>query len=853
VAGREHLPYLDIKGWQGLNTKSTSEAIQPQQLRIADNCDFFEEYGAISKIRGSSRILADPYSAGGSSKVTWIDFYKAPDLDGTILRHTLVSIGTTIGRIDGNQVTTLLTGRTADLFHSADRLDRFMYITNYNPDRIGEGDDLIKYDGAVITKWGVDAPGGNSVVIDPFSSASSWTARDCTLSDQTNATTGHVTWDGDAMKIDSVFYNIGRFSFEKATEPFYAHIDGGTDLIPDNKRLNPEAVPDRVAVYTYIPRGILTASLTNPTNTGLRTSGPAISVYVSPDASTINDNNWQFDFTNGVLFEGWNKLKLDFTAGAPGSGQPNSPPGQQTGFFYPETMAVKRTKFEFYLSTANTTVNNLRIDRYEHFDEGALVASASGTGSITGVYSYKVVYVSKYGQLSNAGPQSVNITAASHLQIDLTRIPVSSDSQVVARRIYRTVGNGSVWLFLTTIEDNISTTYTDTTADGSLSNETAPQAGDFSDDNFVPPKAGIVKVWKKTVFMAGDPANPYTLYFSEDNEPESFPLINTFELDGKITAMYESYAGLVVETETGKWQVIGDNPDYSLDKIVAGMGCVGRRAAGTARLIGYAVDRDGMRLFDLSDTKKISEPIRDKYDDSSTINKANIELIHTVHSKSKNLIMQFNPNSSGNYTSIFAYQYPIDQVETGYWTEIKTPSGANLNFLDATEIENSDGDFQILVGGDDGMVYQLFDNASKNWVDAAGTTYAIDMKIQTPYIRPGIMGAEIEGATGRVAPLKLELRIGSDDACVWTGTVDTANGIDQTLATSSSALTMQFGANNSLIRQSIPGSSTTPGEYVRFTFQNDEKDVYCKILAARLFFRVQPAHVEVLDVDNVVS
>ncbi|KKL88673.1 hypothetical protein LCGC14_1922350, partial [marine sediment metagenome] len=701
--------------------------------------------------------------------------------------------------------------------------------------------------------WGVEAPGGASTVIDAFSDQSLWTASFCTLADQTNATTGHITWDGDAMKVDAVFYQRGNFSFEKETEPFYAHIDGGTDLIPENVRLTPEAIPDRVAVQVYIPRGTLTASLTNPTNTGFRTAGPAISVYVSPDSATTKNNNWQFDFSNGNLFEGWNKLQLDFTAGAPGSGQPNSPPGQQTGFFYPETMAVLRTRFEFYLTTASTTVNNIRMDRYEHFDEGALVASPSGSGSITGVYSYKVVYVSKYGQLSNAGPKSVDVTAASHGQIDLTRIPVSADSQVVARRIYRTVGNGSVWLFLTTVLDNVSTTYTDSTADGSLSNETAPQAGDFSDDNFVPPKAGIVKVWKKTVFMAGDPANPYTLYFSEDNEPESFPLINTFELDGKITAMYESYAGLVVETETGKWQVIGDNPDYSLDKIVAGMGCVGRRAAGTARLIGYAVDRDGMRLFDMSETKKISEPIRDKYDNTSTINKANIELIHTVHSKSKNLIMQFNPDSSGEYTSIFAYQYPIDQVETGYWTEIKTPSAANLNFLDATEIEDANGDFQILVGGDDGMIYRLFDDSSKNWVDAAGTTYAIDTKLQTPYIRPGFMGAEVEGATGRVHPIKLELTVGNDDACIWTGTVDIANGIDQTLATSSSALTMQFGANNSTIRQSVPNSGTTPGEYVRLKFVNAEKDVYTKISSCRIYYHVGPGKFEVLDVDNVVS
>ncbi|KKL70944.1 hypothetical protein LCGC14_2099880, partial [marine sediment metagenome] len=177
MAGREHLPYLDVKGWQGLNTKSTAEAISPEQLRIADNCDFFEEYGAISKIRGSSRILSTPYKESGvAKKISWIDFYKAPDLDGTILRHTLVAAGTTLGRVENNQITNLLTGRTANLFHTADMLDRFMYITNYNPDRIGEGDALVKYDGAVMSNWGVEAPGGASTVIDAFSDQSLWTA-----------------------------------------------------------------------------------------------------------------------------------------------------------------------------------------------------------------------------------------------------------------------------------------------------------------------------------------------------------------------------------------------------------------------------------------------------------------------------------------------------------------------------------------------------------------------------------------------------------------------------------------------------------------------------------------------------
>jgi hypothetical protein len=852
--GRQHIPYLDIKGFQGLYTKSTPEVLQAEQLSIAQNCDFFEEYGSIAKIRGSSRILSTPYLEGGTAqKIPWVEFYKSADLDGTILRQTIVAAGTVLGRVENSAITPLLTGRTADLFHASTFLDRFMYITNIDPDKVGVGDDLVKYDGAVFTKWGVAAPGAEVTVVDDFDDASSWTASICDLSDQLSTTTGHITWDGEAVRIDAAgqsgpsvgstaFYTSDVFSFEKQHTEFYAQGD---------TRENSDAIRNRVSFFTYFPRGSLTRSLTYPTNQGFNVDGPVLSVYVSPDASTTANNNWQFDFTNGVIREGWNKINLDFASGEPGGNQPNSPVGQAMGYFYPQTQAIKRTRFEFYLQNAQTVTTGLRIDKYQKTDEGALVADASGSGSITGAYSYKVVYVSKYGQLSNAGPSSVSITAASHGQIDLTRIPVSPDTQVTARRLYRTVGNGSVWLYLDQILDNVTTTYTDTTADGSLSNETAPQAGDYSDDNSVPPKCSIVYAWKKTILMAGDPQNPYTLYYSEDAESESFPLINALDMDAKITAIYETYAGAVIETETGKWQLIGDNPDFSFDKIVHGMGCVGRRAAGNARLIGYSVDRDGMRLFDLSETHKISEPIRDKYD--SDIDKVNIELIHTVHSKAKNMILQFNPDSAGAYTSIFCYQYPIDSVEAGYWSTIVTPTAAALNFLDATEIEDSNGDFQILAGGDDGMVYRLFNDSSKNWVDAAGTTYAIDTKLRTHYIRGGPLGAEVLGATGRIAPHSVEMRIGDDDACNWTATVETAKGIKQTLATSSSALAMEFGLNNSLIRQRVPSSGSTPGEFVRLTFQNNEADVYTKLLATRFYFKSQPGNFVETDVDNVVA
>jgi hypothetical protein len=138
-------------------------------------------------------------------------------------------------------------------------------------------------------------------------------------------------------------------------------------------------------------------------------------------------------------------------------------------------------------------------------------------------------------------------------------------------------------------------------------------------------------------------------------------------------------------------------------------------------------------------------------------------------------------------------------------------------------------------------------------VDADGTEYPIDMRIQTPYMRVGYLGAEVEQASGRINPHTLELRIGNDDACIWTCTVETARGIKQTLATDSSILELEFGTNNSLIRQRVPSKGSTPAEYVRLTLQNAEADVYTKLLAARFFYHVQPALFDELSVDNTTS
>jgi flagellar hook protein FlgE len=90
-----------------------------------------------------------------------------------------------------------------------------------------------------------------------------------------------------------------------------------------------------------------------------------------------------------------------------------------------------------------------------------------GAGSLTGTYSYKVVFVDASGKESPADTTSV--TAAGDAQIGFTGIPTSGTTDYVGRRIYRSVADATDNYYLVgDINDNTTTTFNDTTTDAAL-------------------------------------------------------------------------------------------------------------------------------------------------------------------------------------------------------------------------------------------------------------------------------------------------------------------------------------------------------------------------------------------------
>jgi hypothetical protein len=94
-------------------------------------------------------------------------------------------------------------------------------------------------------------------------------------------------------------------------------------------------------------------------------------------------------------------------------------------------------------------------------------AHVIGGGALsTGSYSYVVTFVNSSGE-TDAGTISNVVPVNAGDSMNLTNIPLGQ-AGVTARRIYRTVANGSVYLLLTQISDNVTTTYLDVTADANL-------------------------------------------------------------------------------------------------------------------------------------------------------------------------------------------------------------------------------------------------------------------------------------------------------------------------------------------------------------------------------------------------
>lgn len=121
----------------------------------------------------------------------------------------------------------------------------------------------------------------------------------------------------------------------------------------------------------------------------------------------------------------------------------------------------------------------------------AAAALAAGTTLGIGAYKYVYTWVSADSGETIAGPSTSITTTSGNQKVSLSGVTVGPTG-TVARNIYRTVVGGSVYKLLTTLSDNTTTTYSDATADGSLSATLAPVSPSFGGALYVKNPAGTI-------------------------------------------------------------------------------------------------------------------------------------------------------------------------------------------------------------------------------------------------------------------------------------------------------------------------------------------------------------------------
>lgn len=154
----------------------------------------------------------------------------------------------------------------------------------------------------------------------------------------------------------------------------------------------------------------------------------------------------------------------------------------------------------------------------------------AAAGGLDGTYNFKITFVNSDGYDGNESPVGSVTTGASNHTIDLTNIPVNSDTnyEVVSRHIWIQGGTSPYYpnyVLLATILDNTTTSYAGVTS------TTITTAGDnttvLETDNNLPP-SGLKYVANHYGVLLAAGMDQNTLQFSKTNKPDQWPISNAF-------------------------------------------------------------------------------------------------------------------------------------------------------------------------------------------------------------------------------------------------------------------------------------------------------------------------------------
>ena len=347
-----------------------------------------------------------------------------------------------------------------------------------------------------------------------------------------------------------------------------------------------------------------------------------------------------------------------------------------------------------------TTVMNMGITGPSAAQTSSFAAAAGVAGALTGTYSYKVTYYnSTLGHESNpsddnTAARSVSVTVAAQ-KVNLTGIPVSADPQVNKRKIYRTTASGGIWLYLTTIADNSTTTYTDNAADTTLG------VAIDTTGNGVPPTFAFIEIWNGYVFMVAK--NSSRVYFSKAGYPNAVDSNDYRDLDANdgtvITGLKRIQDTLVVYKNSSIWNAYGsDRNTFGFTRRVHEIGSSSNQGI-------VPVPGKNIHIFPSTDCFHSYNGIAESIvgigvqKDYQALNQSRLSAITGRPHKTRKLCLWLGSTGANSQNDqIIWYDYLQDKWGTRSITN--TPANVIANLLDSGNRE------QFYIGGYNGYVWQ---------------------------------------------------------------------------------------------------------------------------------------------------
>ena len=235
-------------------------------------------------------------------------------------------------------------------------------------------------------------------------------------------------------------------------------------------------------------------------------------------------------------------------------------------------------------------------------------------GNLTGTYYYKVTYMIDSYQEGSASSASLVVNPSAQ-KVTVT-IPVSTNTRVTHRKIYRTKAGGSVYYLLTTVTNNTETTYSDDTTDINLDTIQAPT------DYGAPGIYKRISLHKERVILSYNSTNKSRLIFSDIrsgvSHPDVFPVNNFLDIgkddgDTLLAGIEDNFGQIIAIKQNSIRKIFTDSTDptgWEIGRIISVQGCCAEWSIvptpyGVIYLTKYGEGKKRLMLFSGNEVKPI--------------------------------------------------------------------------------------------------------------------------------------------------------------------------------------------------------------------------------------------------------